>query len=259
MPGGFPTWSKENQEAFKARLAAKTTKRNLEQWQDPEYREKMLKQLQENGNTTWERHGEQKVIDLTNAARRMAADPVVRKKRSENQKQRLSNPEYLEACAKQCQEIAKSPEVRKVRSRTMTRLHESPEFRHNLHASWHKSPSKPEQALFDALVAAGVEGLQQQYQIDLRDLDIVHLPTKTNIEVDGPYWHQDKERDAKRDAFVKSHGWKVIRIELVNNEVPKKEISKLVRLLIRLEGGDDGSRRKRHGHIVSPVGVLQAG
>lgn len=34
-----------------------------------------------------------------------------------------------------------------------------------------------------------------------------------DIEYDAPYWHQDEQRDRRRDEFVKSQGYKVLRIK----------------------------------------------
>lgn len=45
---------------------------------------------------------------------------------------------------------------------------------------------------------------------------------KIDIEYDGAYWHQDEQRDRKRDEFVKSQGYKVLRI-VGGHKVPTKE------------------------------------
>ena len=34
-----------------------------------------------------------------------------------------------------------------------------------------------------------------------------------DVEYDGNYWHQDKQRDRRRDEFVKSQGYKILRIK----------------------------------------------
>lgn len=42
-----------------------------------------------------------------------------------------------------------------------------------------------------------------------------------DVEYDGRYWHQDSAHDRKRDEFVKSNGYKVLRIKsnkLIPNE-----------------------------------------
>lgn len=43
--------------------------------------------------------------------------------------------------------------------------------------------------------------------------DIALPDQRIVIEVDGDYWHRDKERDARRDADIQSQGWDVIRMD----------------------------------------------
>ena len=35
---------------------------------------------------------------------------------------------------------------------------------------------------------------------------------KIDIEYDGLYWHSDKQKDRRRDNFVKSKGYKILRV-----------------------------------------------
>lgn len=56
---------------------------------------------------------------------------------------------------------------------------------------------------------------------------------KIDIEYDGWYWHQDKQRDRRRDEYVKSQGFKILRIKS-GNKLPAEEqlfeaINKLVK------------------------------
>lgn len=49
---------------------------------------------------------------------------------------------------------------------------------------------------------------------------------KLNIEYDGVYWHQDAQKDRRRDEYVKSQGYKILRIKakrLVPTEAQLKE------------------------------------
>jgi len=61
-------------------------------------------------------------------------------------------------------------------------------------------------------------------------LDIALPDKKVDIEIDGEAFHKNKEKDKQRDDFLKSEGWKVIRIpakwvsnneykEVLNNEL----------------------------------------
>lgn len=46
---------------------------------------------------------------------------------------------------------------------------------------------------------------------------------KIDVEYDGKYWHQDEQRDRRRDEYVKSQGYKILRI-IGNREIPAKEV-----------------------------------
>lgn len=43
-----------------------------------------------------------------------------------------------------------------------------------------------------------------------------------DIEVDGQYWHQDHQKDRKRDEVVKKYGYKILRIKF-DHEFPLVE------------------------------------
>lgn len=45
-------------------------------------------------------------------------------------------------------------------------------------------------------------------------LDYAHVEAKVNIEIDGSSHRFKKDRDKKRDEFLRSLGWKVIRIKV---------------------------------------------
>lgn len=45
---------------------------------------------------------------------------------------------------------------------------------------------------------------------------------KIDVEFDGRYWHQDKQRDRKRDEFLKSKGYKILRI-VSDRKLPKEK------------------------------------
>ena len=53
-----------------------------------------------------------------------------------------------------------------------------------------------------------------------------------DIEYDGEYWHQDAQQDRRRDEFVKSQGYKILRIrgryDIPNREQLIQHIEKLV-------------------------------
>ena len=59
------------------------------------------------------------------------------------------------------------------------------------------------------------EDIQINYPYSRCSLDIVLFidDKKIDIEYDGWYWHQDKKKDMARDEFLKSNGWKILRIK----------------------------------------------
>lgn len=55
---------------------------------------------------------------------------------------------------------------------------------------------------------------------------------KIDVEYDGWYWHQDKQRDRRRDEFIKSKGYKILRI-VGDKKIPtKEEITKAIDILV---------------------------
>ena len=64
------------------------------------------------------------------------------------------------------------------------------------------------------------------------DIAIISASYKINIEYDAFHWHQDKQHDRRRDEFIKSEGWKVLRVKS-SHKLPTKDqleyaINKLV-------------------------------
>ena len=58
------------------------------------------------------------------------------------------------------------------------------------------------------LVSTGIGLRRPRYQ-----MDFAHVKNKINIELDGPRHKGTLEHDTKRDAILRDHGWKVIRIQ----------------------------------------------
>lgn len=56
---------------------------------------------------------------------------------------------------------------------------------------------------------------------------------KIDIEYDGQYWHKDAQKDRRRDEFIKSCGYKVLRVK-GNREIPTKEqLQKAIDYLVK--------------------------
>ena len=64
------------------------------------------------------------------------------------------------------------------------------------------------------------------------DCVIKYNGVNIDIEYDGEYWHQDAQQDRRRDEFVKSQGYKILRIrgryDIPNREQLIQHIEKLV-------------------------------
>jgi len=54
-----------------------------------------------------------------------------------------------------------------------------------------------------------------------------------DIEYDGNYWHQDKQKDRKRDEFIKSQGYKILRIKSDRNIPTLKQLVKAINCLVK--------------------------
>ena len=54
------------------------------------------------------------------------------------------------------------------------------------------------------------------------DVALFVYDKKIDIEYDGWYWHQDKQRDRRRDDVLKSQGWSVLRVRS-GNKIPTIE------------------------------------
>ena len=58
---------------------------------------------------------------------------------------------------------------------------------------------------------------------------------KIDIEYDAPYWHKDKGKDRRRDEFIKSCGYKILRIK-GNTTIPTlKDIVDKIDILINTD------------------------
>ncbi len=58
------------------------------------------------------------------------------------------------------------------------------------------------------------------------EMDFAIVDKKLCIECDGSYWHKDKNKDRRRDYYLKSRGWNTIRFtddEILNNDSLVKE------------------------------------
>ncbi len=64
------------------------------------------------------------------------------------------------------------------------------------------------------------------------EMDFAIPEKKICIECDGKFWHKNKNKDRRRDYFLKSLGWKTIRFDdkqiLENENLVKNELKYVV-------------------------------
>lgn len=58
---------------------------------------------------------------------------------------------------------------------------------------------------------------------------------KIDIEYDGSYWHQDQQRDIKRDKFLQSHGFKILRVRSGHLLPTEQELFDAIDYLVNTE------------------------
>lgn len=80
---------------------------------------------------------------------------------------------------------------------------------HSANKSW------PEQVFENALISSGITGWKSRFRNGIYEYDFAFPQQKIDIEIDGGTHKLEKVKliDARRDAFSKSQGWKVIRFE----------------------------------------------
>lgn len=54
--------------------------------------------------------------------------------------------------------------------------------------------------------------LNKQCGSNILDCVVIIGNIKIDVEYDGSYWHQDEQKDRRRDEVVKSYGYKILRI-----------------------------------------------
>lgn len=78
--------------------------------------------------------------------------------------------------------------------------------------SFIKNPSKPQVELYNIVKDLFPSAILNYSLYELNySLDIAIPELKIWIESDGPYWHQDKEKDLQRQRKIENLGWKCIR------------------------------------------------
>jgi len=97
--------------------------------------------------------------------------------------------------------------------------HKDPKFIKALFAGrGYQLISRPQISLFKSLCARGFKGIRLEYPVPPFSIDMAFPKQKIAIEVDGSYWHNDKDRwsrkakKRRRDRFLKHRGWVVYHV-----------------------------------------------
>lgn len=77
--------------------------------------------------------------------------------------------------------------------------------------------------------------LNYPYSSCVLDIYICINNIKIDIEYDGWYWHQNQQRDIKRDRFLQSNGFKVLRIKSARQIPKEKEIFDAIDSLVKTD------------------------
>lgn len=85
------------------------------------------------------------------------------------------------------------------------------------------------------------EMLQDEYKVELNyplsqlnlDVAIFIGDIKIDLEYDGWYWHQDQQKDIKRDRIVQKMGYKVLRVKGDHSIPDKQEIIDKINWLLK--------------------------
>ena len=56
---------------------------------------------------------------------------------------------------------------------------------------------------------------------------------KIDVEYDGSYWHRDVQKDRRRDEYVKSQGYKVLRIKSRRSIPTQMQIKEKIDYLVK--------------------------
>lgn len=87
--------------------------------------------------------------------------------------------------------------------------------------------SKPQLEIFKILCELYPNCCELEVPCDRCLLDCVVSKdnVKIDVEYDGKFWHQDADKDRRRDYFIQSRGYKILRIKgNTKDEIPSKEI-----------------------------------
>ena len=140
------------------------------------------------------------------------------KKGQKNAKELAKKRDYDEMTKKYKKWVRTHPEAekkrRKKQSKSLKKLYKEHPEKHPNAICANQDVSSLERKTGDLLDELGVDYVRQ-YNVDNRWIDIAIPKRKLFLECDGEYWHQDKEADRERDAYIMSlkPDWNIIHLE----------------------------------------------
>ena len=79
--------------------------------------------------------------------------------------------------------------------------------------------------------------LEYPYSQCLLDCLLIIDDVKIDVEFDGKFWHKDKNRDIRRDNFLRSEGFKILRIKGATKDEPLPTLEQLDEQIEKLLNG----------------------
>lgn len=193
------------------------------------FRGRKLKEIAE------ERYGVENIAKLDNIQEKI--------KNTNIEKYGVVNALMLESSIQKNREISKKESVKEKRRKTNLEKYgyeyslSSPDIRKKIAQSYYNNgtvPTSKQQLELYNLLKEIYGDCQLNFPCGncLLDCVISVNGVQIDIEYDAPYWHQDKQKDRKRDEFVKSQGYKVYRI-IDGHKIPQKtEIEEQINILL---------------------------
>lgn len=247
-----PEWRKKHSDSMRRR------------WEDPEFRKTMVSMLKElwatdefadiarkNSDKAWadqrarglmlaalKRNWESPEIRMRISARtkKMWSQPGARKRFSDQVRERWKNSEYRSIVVSKIKSNRRTPIARMAASENAKRMWINGNFDNRTRGrSW--GITDIERMTVDSLVSFGISEFYYNFPVGRFRLDIAFPDLLVDIECDGLFWHKMPgvpEKDARRDEYMKSLGWAVVRLtekeirEDVNSAVIEKVITALL-------------------------------
>lgn len=117
---------------------------------------------------------------------------------------------------------------------------QSPQIKEKIRETLYKNgttPTSQQQIQLHKMIQKKYPNAELNYPFSSCSLDIFVCvdDIKIDVEYDGWYWHQDKHKDLKRDKFLQSQGFKVIRIRSGTQLPTEQELFDTIDYLVNTE------------------------